>query len=162
MFPVDPRDFAGPAYYNNAQQCTANIAATDSPVLGEGYLYSWSLGVPFLKSVVSAYYYGNISYPSVDAPKMGLLSTVPADASDKYIAAIQAAVAAGGNFPAISQPPPSGTPTGAVFTNSDGVAAAGPTSSGTTAPQGNDAPAFATHSLLLGALVIGSVIALLS
>lgn len=50
MFPVDPRDFVNQVHSGNAQVCGANLAQTDVPVLGGGgYLYSWSLGDPFLK-----------------------------------------------------------------------------------------------------------------
>ncbi len=56
QFPVDPRDFAHPAsvipgtlYPNQLARCTTVLAATDPPGNG-GFLYSWSLGDPFLKS----------------------------------------------------------------------------------------------------------------
>lgn len=85
--------------------------------------------------VLSAYYYGNLSFPSVDPPKIGLLSTVPTDASQQLQAAVTTASKAG-NFPgafflhharqgllladmslmstAISEPAPSGTVTPAL------------------------------------------------
>ncbi|KAJ7599122.1 aspartic peptidase domain-containing protein [Mycena floridula] len=113
MFDVDPRDFITQAYYNNVDSCLANLAPTDAPVEGEGYLYSWSLGDPFLKSVISSFYFGNLSYPSVDPPKMGFLSTVPEDAPQKYTTAVQAAIAAGGNFPATTEAA-SGSPASAT------------------------------------------------
>jgi len=49
MFPIDPRDFARQMYTNSVKNCIPNIAATDPPKVG-GFLYSWSLGNPFLKS----------------------------------------------------------------------------------------------------------------
>lgn len=49
-FAVDPRDFVHQAYADDVEHCAANLAVTDPP--GEGFLYSWSLGDPFLKSCV--------------------------------------------------------------------------------------------------------------
>ncbi|KIM43824.1 hypothetical protein M413DRAFT_443706 [Hebeloma cylindrosporum] len=105
MFPVDPRDFASQAFPDNVQRCNANLVSTDAPRVG-GYQFGWSLGVPFLKSVLSSYYFGNMSYPSHDLPKMGFLSTVPS--------AVIAASNADKNFPAISQAAPSGTGSAAL------------------------------------------------
>lgn len=53
LFPVDPRDFAQPSPAGSSDQmsCTPALAATDPPGNG-GFLYSWSLGDPFLKSYV--------------------------------------------------------------------------------------------------------------
>lgn len=55
-FPVDPRDFAHPAavkpgtvYADEVARCTPALAQTDPPGEG-GFMYSWSLGDPFLKS----------------------------------------------------------------------------------------------------------------
>ena len=51
MFPVDPRDFITQAFQNSVDVCMPNLAPTDPPQMGGGgYLYSWSLGDPFLKS----------------------------------------------------------------------------------------------------------------
>ena len=47
-FPVDPRDFVHQTFTDSVDQCTAALAVTDPP--GKGFLYSWSLGDPFLKS----------------------------------------------------------------------------------------------------------------
>lgn len=47
-FPVDPRDFGRQAFAGDTQWCVPNLAPTDAPMLGD-YLYSWSLGQPFLK-----------------------------------------------------------------------------------------------------------------
>lgn len=52
LFPVDPRDFALAPSGNSPRdlsRCTPALAATDPPGNGQ-FLYSWSLGVPFLKS----------------------------------------------------------------------------------------------------------------
>ena len=48
LFPIDPRDFASPVYENKADLCSSNVVSTDPPQVG-GFLFSWSLGVPFLK-----------------------------------------------------------------------------------------------------------------
>lgn len=50
MFPVDPRDFALPSRVGNLRQCESNVVSTDPP--SAGFLYSWSLGDPFLKRYV--------------------------------------------------------------------------------------------------------------
>ncbi|KAF8628547.1 hypothetical protein AX15_003827 [Amanita polypyramis BW_CC] len=50
-FPVDPRDFIEQEYKNNVSWCTAKLLATNTPTIG-GFLYSWSLGSPFLKRSV--------------------------------------------------------------------------------------------------------------
>jgi Eukaryotic aspartyl protease len=51
LFPIDPRDFVTQAFQDSVDQCTANLASTDPPQWGGGgFLYSWSLGDPFLKS----------------------------------------------------------------------------------------------------------------
>ncbi|KIJ56206.1 hypothetical protein M422DRAFT_57662 [Sphaerobolus stellatus SS14] len=84
MFPIDPRDFMRPVA--GSTQCQANVVSTDPPK--DGFLYSWSLGDPFLKSVLASFYFGNLTHPSVDAPRMGFLSTVPTDATTQFNAAI--------------------------------------------------------------------------
>ncbi|KAG6878986.1 hypothetical protein C0992_006080, partial [Termitomyces sp. T32_za158] len=116
MFPVDPRDFIMQVNLNDVNNCTASLVTTDPPAIG-GFLFSWSLGDPFLKryvhvtpfhfkptkflfsSVIASFYYGNLTYPSVDPPRMGFLSTVPPDAGDKLKADVVAAKANGDNFP---------------------------------------------------------------
>ncbi|KAF9028229.1 hypothetical protein BDZ89DRAFT_773399 [Hymenopellis radicata] len=45
---------------------------------GQGYLYSWRLGAPFLKGLLSAYHFGNVTYPSQDPPSIEFLSTLKA------------------------------------------------------------------------------------
>ena len=53
LFPVDPRDFVHQAKSGDVETCSANLVATDVPTgNGSGYLYSWSLGSPFLKGYV--------------------------------------------------------------------------------------------------------------
>jgi hypothetical protein len=53
-----------------------------------------------LASVFVAFYYGNLTHPSQDHPRVGLLSTVPSDAAQRLQAAVQLANAThGGNFP---------------------------------------------------------------
>ena len=47
-FDVDPRDFGRPVGNPDANWCVPNIAPTDPPEMG-GYLYSWSLGEPFIR-----------------------------------------------------------------------------------------------------------------
>ncbi|KIJ93822.1 hypothetical protein K443DRAFT_377715 [Laccaria amethystina LaAM-08-1] len=107
LFPVDPRDFIEQSFEGNAAECTGLLQSTDSPSF-RGYQFSWSLGVPFLKSVLAAFYFGNITYPSHDPPRMGFLSTVPQDAASRLVSAV-AAVQTGDNFPYISEAAPSGT-----------------------------------------------------
>ena len=48
LYPVDPRDFGSQTFENTVSRCTPNLAATDPP--SSGFLYSWSIGDPFLKS----------------------------------------------------------------------------------------------------------------
>ncbi|KAG7441698.1 uncharacterized protein BT62DRAFT_1079868 [Guyanagaster necrorhizus] len=48
--PINPRDFIVQAYPNTMDICNADLAVTDTPVLGESYLYNWCLGDPVLKS----------------------------------------------------------------------------------------------------------------
>lgn len=54
LFPVDPRDFISEVRPGDPDLCSANVVSTDVPVSGDaGYLYSWSLGDPFLKGWVA-------------------------------------------------------------------------------------------------------------
>ncbi|KAH9923808.1 aspartic peptidase domain-containing protein [Fomitopsis serialis] len=111
MFTVDPRDFAHPLQNDSGSdspRCTPALAVTDPPGQG-GFLYSWSLGDPFLKSALVAYHYGNITNPSQDPPKVGLLSTVPSDVANQLQQAIQDVLASGGQFPTVAEPAPTGT-----------------------------------------------------
>jgi len=119
MFPVDPRDFIQQTYNDSVATCSPTLAATDTPTIGSGYLYSWSLGDPFLKSVLSSFYYGNLTYPSQDPPRIGLLSTVPANASADLVSAVASASANGGNFPVTIMSAPSTAPTQASISKSN-------------------------------------------
>ncbi|KAF9012876.1 acid protease [Hymenopellis radicata] len=130
MFPVDPRDFISQAYPDSTDACIATIAVTDSPQRGQGYLYSWSLGDPFLKGVLSAYHFGNLSYPSQDPPTIGFLSTVPEDAAAQLLKALNEAK---GNLAGTAQEAPTGVPTGGS-TNSLGIQQADTTSVSSTTP----------------------------
>lgn len=47
-------------------------------------------------SVLTSFYYGNLTNPSVDPPRIGLVSTMPSNAKDLLASAIKAA---GSNFP---------------------------------------------------------------
>jgi hypothetical protein len=50
--------------------------------------------------VIVAFYYGNLTHPSQDQPRVGLLSTVPPDAAQRLQAAFQFPNATfGGNIP---------------------------------------------------------------
>ncbi|KAG0693293.1 aspartic peptidase domain-containing protein [Suillus ampliporus] len=106
LFPVDSRDFVNQVHSGNVQVCAANLAQTDVPVLGGGgYLYSWSLGDPFLKGVLAAFYYGSFAGPSQDPPRIGLLSTVPSDAGQQLEDAVSAAAAGQYDLPGKSSLP---------------------------------------------------------
>ncbi|KAI0066911.1 acid protease [Artomyces pyxidatus] len=119
LFTVDPRDFGTQAFTNEDDVCTPSLASTDPP--GHGFLYSWSLGDPFLKSVLATFYYGNLTYPSHDQPRIGLLSTVPADAAQQLKDAVNYAnISLGGNLPATSEAAPTGT-LAPASTNANGV-----------------------------------------
>ncbi|KZW00274.1 acid protease [Exidia glandulosa HHB12029] len=118
LFPVDPRDLVAQATpdvvgVSDADAarvgCSLNLAVTDTPEEGNGFLFTWSLGVPFLKSVLAAFYYGNVTHPELDRPRIGLLSTVPQNADSRLTEAISAAGASDGNLPALSQSAPTTT-----------------------------------------------------
>ncbi|THH04541.1 hypothetical protein EW145_g5443 [Phellinidium pouzarii] len=98
-FAVDALDFGRQAFSDNADWCLPNLAPTDAPEIG-GYLYSWSLGDPFLKGVLSSFYYGNITHPSMDPPRIGFLSTIPNDTAIRLAAAVHAGEDMGG-FPVV-------------------------------------------------------------
>jgi len=159
FFSVDPRDFASPVNPSpdGSMRCSPALAATDPPGNG-GFLYSWSLGDPFLKSALVAYYYGNLTHPSQDPPRIGLLSTVPGDVNSELQKAVQAAVADAGVFPAISNAAPSGTFM-ATMTGVGGVPQA--THTDTAAASSNAAITASVGasswmpSLILGAIVAG-------
>lgn len=95
QFPVDPRDFIQPDIVQG--NCLAgNVVTTDPP--SKGALFSWNLGDPFFKSNVIAFHYGNLTNPSVDPPRIGLLSTMPSNAGSLLQTAVQDAVQTGGRF----------------------------------------------------------------
>ncbi|KAI0720597.1 aspartic peptidase domain-containing protein [Cerioporus squamosus] len=97
MFPVDPRDFVSQNKQGDAKTCIANnIVSTDAP--SSGALFSWNLGDPFLKSNMVIFYYGNLTHPSVDPPRIGFVSLVPQNADDLLDDAVDDAQGAGGNF----------------------------------------------------------------
>ena len=97
QFPVDPRDFIVQNTLGDATTCVAdNLASTDAP--SNGTLFSWSLGDPFLKSNLVAFYYGNLTHPSVDPPRIGFLSLVPQNASQLLQVAVGEAVQNDGTF----------------------------------------------------------------
>jgi hypothetical protein len=125
LFPLDPRDFGSQAYYDTPTICTPNLAPADPPT--NGFLYAWSLGDPFLKgfacvfvlyctfreltpilpihSVLAAFYYGNLTYPSRDPPRVGLLSTVIPEANAHLAMIVAEASAAGAMLPGKSLHP---------------------------------------------------------
>lgn len=45
-----------------------------------------------------AFYFGNLTNPSVDPPRIGLLSTVPSNADELFSSVVSAAEATGGQF----------------------------------------------------------------
>ncbi|KAF9525499.1 aspartic peptidase domain-containing protein [Crepidotus variabilis] len=104
LFPIDPRDFISQESQGNATTCKAdNLVSTDPP--SPGALFRWSLGAPFYNNVV-AFHYGNLTHPSVDPPRIGILSTVPSDATQLLQAAVTKASHNGGNFPNTVDLPP--------------------------------------------------------
>ncbi|KAI0247392.1 aspartic peptidase domain-containing protein [Lactifluus subvellereus] len=109
LYPVDPRDFGSQTFEDTTSQCTPNLSPTDPP--SSGFLYSWSIGDPFLKSVFVAFYYGNLTHPSQDRPRVGLLSTVPSDAAQRLQVVVQLANSTfSGNLPVTSEVAPSNAP----------------------------------------------------
>lgn len=61
-----------------------------------------------------AFYYGNLTHPSQDPPRIGLLSTLPSDANDRLQAVVSAAKTGDGNFIGMST-----LPTVSLHTNND-------------------------------------------
>jgi hypothetical protein len=96
-FPIDPLDFLRQSTSPAPRDCTAsNIVATDPP--GVGATFSWSLGDPFFKSTLVAFYYGNLTHPSVDPPRVGFMSTVGSNTSAELSQALSDAQNDGGTF----------------------------------------------------------------
>ncbi|KAI0754817.1 aspartic peptidase domain-containing protein [Daedaleopsis nitida] len=156
MFPVDPRDFVAQNKKGDATTCAANnVVSTDGPATGA--LFSWNLGDPFLKSNLVIFYYGNISNPSVDPPRIGFLSLVPQNADDLLDQAVDDAQAAGGNFDTKQDAAPTAsslliegqsataTATGTATSSPSSASAAKPTTapsaSASDSTQANAAPA---------------------
>ncbi len=97
MFPTDPRDFVAQNQAGDATTCVANnLVSTDGPTSGR--LFSWNLGDPFLRSNLVVFYYGNLTHPSVDPPRIGFLSLVPDNADELLDNAVDDARKDGGNF----------------------------------------------------------------
>ncbi|KAF8964327.1 aspartic peptidase domain-containing protein [Flammula alnicola] len=97
LFPIDPRDFISQLDPENAVTCYAdNLVTTDPPTPGS--LFRWSLGVPFFRSNLVAFHYGNLTHPSVDPPRIGIRSNVPSNADELLENAVQKALQNGGNF----------------------------------------------------------------
>ena len=63
-----------------------STVGTDAP--SNGALFSWNLGDPFLKSNMVIFYYGNLTHPSVDPPKIGFVSLVPDNADQLFTQAV--------------------------------------------------------------------------
>jgi hypothetical protein len=83
MFPVDPRDMIGEHVDGNTDTCVSDkLVSTDAPSIGS--TFSWSLGDPFMRSNLVAFHYGNLTNPSVDPPRIGLLSLVPENADELF------------------------------------------------------------------------------
>ncbi|GJJ10883.1 hypothetical protein Clacol_005111 [Clathrus columnatus] len=112
MFPIDPRDFVTQTLSGELDTCTINVVSTDPP--SPGFLFSWSLGDQLFKSALISFYFGNLTHPSVDPPRIGFLSTVPPDADDQYLKALENAEQNGDSLPAFLTDAPS--PTISVFT----------------------------------------------
>ncbi|KAI0760509.1 aspartic peptidase domain-containing protein [Fomes fomentarius] len=105
-FPVDPRDFVSqPTKPGNATACAATVGST-SRAPTDSALYSWILGAPFLKSNLVVFYYGNLTDPAADPPRIGFLSLVPGNAGQLLKDAVQKAQSAGGNFETTTQAAP--------------------------------------------------------
>ncbi|KAF8574345.1 acid protease [Ramaria rubella] len=128
IFPVDPRDFLSQVRPGNLDKCIPNVASTDPP--HSGFLYSWSLGDPFLKSNLVSFYFGNLTHPSQDPPRVGFMSTVQSDAATQLSSAVAAASANGGVLPTTTEAAPSSIPT--LATTFSGVPQAEPTGASST------------------------------
>jgi len=163
MFPIDPRDFVSQNKNGDATTCIANnVVSTDPP--SSGALFSWSLGDPFFKSNLVIFYYGNLTNPSLDPPRIGFLSTVPQNASTLLQDAVQDAQQDGGQFESTSNAAPtattvltidsaSATPTAPAApqtslgsSNVDAASSAAPSAS-STASTGNKASSSAARSV---------------
>ncbi|TBU39877.1 acid protease [Dichomitus squalens] len=162
IFPVDPRDFVSQNSPGDAATCVASaVVGTDPP--SSGALFSWSLGDPFLKSNLVAFYYGNLTNPSADPPRIGILSLVPSDAEEELEQAVGEAQENGGVFETTSQAAPTdsrvivGT---ASKTHTPGLNGL-PGSLSTATPDEENA-AFSVRGLAVGAVGRACVLVVLS
>ncbi|KAI0270042.1 acid protease [Gloeopeniophorella convolvens] len=136
-FSVDPRDFVSQNRAGDATTCVANnVVPTDPP--GNGALFSWSLGDPFFKSNLVAFYYGNLTNPSVDPPRIGFLSMVPENANNLEQADVAQAKANGGNFESTSQVAPTGA-TGSISVSPTSISIPTVTTTPASLPSGSSA-----------------------
>ncbi|KAF8530168.1 acid protease [Hysterangium stoloniferum] len=91
-FPVDPRDFLGQQVSpDSPPQCsTAGTVSIGDPPAPRG-LFSWILGTVFMKSNLVAFYFGDLTNPAADPPRIGFLSTVPSNANAALLSDVQSA-----------------------------------------------------------------------
>ncbi|KAF8530169.1 aspartic peptidase domain-containing protein [Hysterangium stoloniferum] len=138
-FPVDPRDFLGQQTSpDSPPQCTpdSTLLITDPP--SPGALHSWILGTVFMNTFV-AFYFGNLTNPAADPPRIGFLSTVPSNADAALLSDVQSASTAISGFIASSVSAPAGT-LAATTTNSLGVAQAPTGATGNTSTTSSARP----------------------
>ena len=141
LFPVDPRDFVSSQSQSGAKVCTAsNVVSTDPP--SSGSLFSWSLGDPFLKSTTVVFYYGNLTHPSVDPPKIGFVSNVPQNADDLLEQAVSEAQASGGIFESTVQ----AAPTASTVVTLSAPATVSPASPSSSAASASSPPLVAAQA----------------
>ncbi|CDO69856.1 hypothetical protein BN946_scf184884.g15 [Trametes cinnabarina] len=141
FFPVDPRDFVSQFLPDDAVNCVANnVVSTDPPSMGA--LFSWNLGDPFLKSNLVVFYYGNLTHPSVDPPRIGFLSLVPQNADQLLDQAVDEAQKDGGDFESTAE----AAPTSSILIKEGGSAAPTLTTSASTAT--SSAPSHSTNPSL--------------
>ncbi|EIN13008.1 acid protease [Punctularia strigosozonata HHB-11173 SS5] len=139
-FPIDPLDFLRQASTPAPNDCTAsNIVATDPPSVGA--TFSWSLGDPFFKSTLVAFYYGNLTHPSVDPPRIGFMSTVTSDTTAELSQAIADAQTEGGLFESTLEVAPSASAAVTTVNPTDTVDAAEATASSASASPSDAATA---------------------
>ncbi|EPT05128.1 hypothetical protein FOMPIDRAFT_1021485 [Fomitopsis schrenkii] len=147
LFSVDPRDFLSQQRAGNATACVASsVVSTDPPSFGA--LFRWSLGDPFLKSNLVAFYYGNLTHPSVDPPRIGFLSMVPSNASALLDGAVTDASDNGGNFEETSMAAPTWS-TVKSFAQSTTSTSAPHTSSTSPAPKSTQSQTTETSSAVV-------------
>ena len=85
--------------YSYARQWFSVHMEPWSSILEEVRLFLVLVRCPYATSVLAAFRYGNITHPETDWPQIGLLSTVPPDASALLTQAITSAGVSGGNLP---------------------------------------------------------------